>query len=97
NTDLIKSSSGLLAAAAIPKNSLISLRIRDIRDRRLLEPIQWCRTAVGSRINSRVVVNICMIFFTVLNIDKEITDHDGSFVGGLGIVAVAGAFMNLNE
>ena len=33
----------------------------------------------------------------LLNIDKEITDHHGSFAGGLGIVAVAGAFMNLNE
>jgi hypothetical protein len=38
-----------------------------------------------------------MIFFMVLNIDKEITDHDGSFAGRLGIVAVTGVFMNLNE
>ena len=43
------------------------------------------------------MVNICMVFFMLLNIGKEITDHDGSFAGGLGVVAVTGAFMNMNE
>jgi hypothetical protein len=31
-----------------------------------------------------------MIFFMVLNIDKEITDHDGSFAGELGITVITG-------